>query len=140
MELACYFTHMKLELPHLVLTLRTAVNLLFKIKNYRTAALMARRLLDLAPSAEVATQTRKILSVCDGQPTDTLELAYDPRNPFEICAGSFVPVYRGQECVRDPLSDACYTPQWKGKLCQVTKATEIGLGCQGLSIMPPKSR
>lgn len=133
-ELACYFTHMKLELPHMVLTLRTAVNLLFKIKNYRLAALMARRLLDLAPPTEVAEQTRKILKVCDANPTDAFQLSYDPRNPFEVCAASYTPVYRGEECVRDPLTNACYLPKWKGTLCRVTKVTEVGLVCSGLRI------
>ena len=138
--MACYFTHMKLELPHLVLTLRTAVNLLFKLKNFRTAALMARRLLDLAPSAEVAEQTRKILKVCDANPTDAFELAYDPRNPFEVCPASFKPIYRGEECVREPLTGAAYRPVFKGQLCRVTKATEIGLAARGLCLQMPKSR
>ncbi|VDD80775.1 unnamed protein product [Mesocestoides corti] len=139
-EMACYFTHMKLELPHLVLTLRTAVNLLFKLKNFRAAALMARRLLDLAPSPEVAEQTRKILKVCDSNPVDSFNLAYDPRNPFEVCAASYTPIYRGQECIRDPLSGAAYRPEFKGQLCRVTKATEIGLSTCGICIQMPKSR
>ncbi|VDM32758.1 unnamed protein product [Hydatigera taeniaeformis] len=138
-ELACYFTHMKLELPHLVLTLRTSVNLLFKLKNLRTAALMARRLLDLAPSPEVAEQTRKILRICDANPVDAFELAYDPRNPFEICPASFTPIYRGEECVREPLSGAAYRSEFKGQLCRVTKATEIGLAARGICLQMPKS-
>ncbi|CAL8073183.1 unnamed protein product [Calicophoron daubneyi] len=135
-ELACYFTHCRLETPHLILTLRTAVNLLYKLKNYRSAAAMARRLLDLAPSIEVANQTRKILTACDAAPSgdDAHPLSYDPRNPFEICAATYVPIYRGKPCVRDPLSGACYVPSMKGKLCNVTQTTEIGLECQGLCI------
>lgn len=139
--MACYFTHMKLELPHLVLTLRTAVNLLFKLKNFRLAALMARRLLDLAPAPEVAEQTRKLLKVCDTNATDAFELAYDPRNPFEVCAATYTPIYRGQDCVRDSLSGAAYKPEFKGQLCRVSKATEIGLATCGIAIqMPTKSR
>nr|CDS32611.1 E3 ubiquitin protein ligase CBL [Hymenolepis microstoma] len=139
-ELACYFTHMNLQLPHLVLTLRTAVNLLFKLKNFRTAALMARRLLDLAAEPAVAEQTRKILRICDANPTDAFELAYDPRNPFEVCPASYTPIYRGEECVREPLTGAAYKPEFKGQLCRVTKATEIGLMARGMCLQMPKSR
>ena len=46
-----------------VLTLRTALNLFFKLKNYKTAASFARRLLELGPRPEVAQQTRKVLQV-----------------------------------------------------------------------------
>lgn len=62
-EMACYFTHVKLEPVHLILTLRTALNLLFKLKNFKTAADFARRLLELGPKPEIAMQTRKILQV-----------------------------------------------------------------------------
>ncbi|TPP57565.1 Coatomer subunit alpha [Fasciola gigantica] len=95
-ELACYFTHCRLETPHLILTLRTATNALYKLKNYRSAAVMARRLLDLGPSMEVAAQVRKILNACEmATPNeDAHQLAYDPRNPFEICAATYVPIYR----------------------------------------------
>ena len=46
-----------------VLTLRTALNLAFKLKNFKTAGGFARRLLELGPKPEVAQQTRKILQV-----------------------------------------------------------------------------
>ncbi|KAL3318080.1 hypothetical protein Ciccas_003252 [Cichlidogyrus casuarinus] len=138
-EMACYFTHCRLEIPHLILTLRTAMNLLFKLKNYRSASQMAQRLLDLGPSAEVAAQTRKLMSACDsvaGGGEDAHEMKYDSRNPFELCAATFVPIYRGQECVKDPLSAACYLPSQKGRLCAVTKATQIGMdNLQGLNIV-----
>jgi coatomer protein complex subunit alpha (xenin) len=41
-----------------VLTLRTALNLFFKLKNFKTAGSFARRLLELGPKPEVAQQTR----------------------------------------------------------------------------------
>jgi len=62
-EMAAYFTHSELQPIHQILTLRTALNLSFKLKNYRTAASFARRLLELGPKPEVAQQTRKILQV-----------------------------------------------------------------------------
>ena len=62
-ELAAYFTHCNLQPAHQILTLRTACNLFFKIKNYKTCGSFARRLLELGPKPEVAQQTRKILQV-----------------------------------------------------------------------------
>ncbi|VEL07875.1 unnamed protein product [Protopolystoma xenopodis] len=83
-----------METPHVILTLRSAVMVLYKLKNFRLAGQMARRLLDLAPSLEVATQMRKIWQTCEANPTDEQTLNYDPRNPFEICAASYLPIYR----------------------------------------------
>merc|ERR1712142_1237058 len=56
-EMAAYFTHCNLQPVHQILTLRTALNLFFKLKNYKTAGSFARRLLELGPKPEVAQQT-----------------------------------------------------------------------------------
>jgi len=55
-QMAAYFTHCNLQPVHLILTLRTALNLFFKLKNFKTAASFARRLLELGPKPEVAQQ------------------------------------------------------------------------------------
>ena len=39
------------------------MNMFFKLKNYKTAASFARRLLELGPKADLAQQVRKILQV-----------------------------------------------------------------------------
>jgi len=39
-------------------------------------------------------QTRKILAVCEKTPTDACDLKYDEHNPFDICAASYMPIYR----------------------------------------------
>jgi len=41
---------------HMILTLRTALNLFFKLKNFKMAASFARRLLELGPKPEIAQQ------------------------------------------------------------------------------------
>ncbi|XP_064643414.1 coatomer subunit alpha-like isoform X3 [Lineus longissimus] len=133
-EMAAYFTHCNLQSVHLILTLRTALNLFFKLKNYKTAASFARRLLECGPRPEVATQTRKILQACEKNPSDAHELKYDQHNPFDICAASFTPIYKGKPVVKCPLSQACYHPQYKGEVCRVSKVTEIGKDCIGLRI------
>ena len=93
-QLAAYFTHCNLQPVHMILTLRTAVNLFFKVKNLRQAASFARRLLELGPSADVAQQMRKVLRICEATPTDAHALAYDPQNPFDVCAATYTPIYR----------------------------------------------
>lgn len=55
-EMAAYFTHCNLQPQHLILTLKTAQTLFFKVKNFKTAASFARRLLELGPKPEVAQQ------------------------------------------------------------------------------------
>ena len=53
--MAAYFTHCKLQPVHLILTLRTAQTLFFKLKNHKTAASFARRLIELGPKPDIAT-------------------------------------------------------------------------------------
>lgn len=62
--MAAYFTHCSLQPVHMVLVLRTALNLFFKLKNFKTAASFARRLLELGPKPEVAQQVTKCVCVC----------------------------------------------------------------------------
>ena len=133
-EMAAYFTHCNLQPVHQVLTLRTALNLFFKLKNYKTAGGFARRLLELGPKPDVAQQTRKILQACDKNPTDEHQINYDEHNPFDICAASFVPIYKGSDCVSSPLSGAKYLPEFKGEVCRVDGVSQIGKSVAGLKI------
>ena len=68
LQMAAYFTHCNLQPVHLILTLRTALNLCFKLKNFKTAASFARRLLELGPKPDVAQQvgllSRLVCSAC----------------------------------------------------------------------------
>uniref|UniRef100_A0A2R5L8Q5 Coatomer subunit alpha n=1 Tax=Ornithodoros turicata TaxID=34597 RepID=A0A2R5L8Q5_9ACAR len=133
-EMAVYFTHCQLQPVHQILTLRTALNLFFKLKNYKTAGSLARRLLELGPRPDVASQTRKILQACDKTPTDMHELNYDEHNPFSLCAKTYVPIYRGKPEVHCPLCGASYVPEFKGTVCTVCSVAEVGKDTIGLRI------
>lgn len=133
-EMAAYFTHCNLQPVHQILTLRTALNMFFKLKNYKTAASFARRLLELGPRPEVAQQARKILQACDKNPVDEFQLEYDEQNPFNLCGISYKPIYRGKPEVKCPLCGTCYMPQFSGMLCTVCAVAEIGKSCSGLKI------
>lgn len=135
-EMAAYFTHCKLQPLHQILTLRTALNLFFKLKNFRTSASFARRLLELGPKAEVAAQTRKILSACEKDMKDAHQLNYDEHNPFSTCALSYMPIYRGKADVKCPFCQAAYLPEFKSRVCAICKVAQIGKDTLGLRISP----
>jgi coatomer protein complex subunit alpha (xenin) len=59
-ELAAYFTHSNLQPIHLSLSLRSAMSLFFKLKNFNTAAGFCRRLLELNPPIKVAQQAKQV--------------------------------------------------------------------------------
>eukprot|EP00731_Ephydatia_muelleri_P009629 Em0005g215a len=133
-EMAAYFTHCELQPIHLILTLRTALNLFYKLRNFKTAASFARRLLELGPKPDVAAQTRKILQACDKTPTDAYNLLYDEHNPFVTCGASYKPIYRGKPQDKCPLCLASYLPEHRGIVCRVCQVAEVGKDAKGLMI------
>uniref|UniRef100_U5EW24 Coatomer subunit alpha n=1 Tax=Corethrella appendiculata TaxID=1370023 RepID=U5EW24_9DIPT len=133
-ELAAYFTHVSLQPVHQILTLRTALNMFYKLKNYKTAASFARRLLELGPRPEVAQQARKILQACEMNLVDEHNLQYDEHNPFSICAITYKPIYRGKPEEKCSLCSASYNPAYKGVCCVVCNVAEIGKDVIGLRI------
>merc|ERR1712159_221498 len=88
-ELAAYFTHMNLEPMHLCLTLRQAMSMNVKLKNFALASSFARRLLELNPSAKFANDARKVIGAAEQNNTNQVPLDYDEKNPFSVCALSF---------------------------------------------------
>lgn len=77
--MAAYFTHCNLQPVHMVLVLRTALNLFFKLRNFKTAASFARRLLELGPKPDVAQQVGSATSAasfCDFQFDDVWMLSF----------------------------------------------------------------
>lgn len=52
-ELAAYFTHCNLQPVHMALSLRSAMSISFKLKNFDTCHHFCRRLLELNPGAKV---------------------------------------------------------------------------------------
>lgn len=139
-EMAAYFTHCNLQPVHQTLTLRTALNLFFKLKNYKTAASFARRLLEQGPRPEVAQQARKILQACDKNPVDEHQLQYDEHNPFAVCGQTYRPIYRGKAEEKCPLCGASYMPQFKGTVCAICMVAEVGKDTLGLRISPLQFR
>eukprot|EP01132_Coremiostelium_polycephalum_P002219 gene2219-2736_t len=138
LELAAYFTHCKLEPSHLILSLRAAMVSAYKSKQIQLAGSFAKRIVGLNAPSDLATQAKKILAISQQQqtaPADLININYDERNPFVICAHSFVPIYKGSQLVKCPLCLASYLPEHKGKVCNICQISEIGKDVQGLQVV-----
>lgn len=132
-ELAAYFTHCNLQPIHLSLSLRSAMSIFFKLKNFDTAATFCRRLLELNPPPKVAQQARQVLAACEKSPGDAENLQYDARNPFVTCSKSFVPIYRGTKEALCPCCGSHFVEVVKGELCPVCEMGKIGMDAGGLT-------
>ncbi|XP_021917711.1 coatomer subunit alpha isoform X1 [Zootermopsis nevadensis] len=139
-EMAAYFTHCNLQPVHQILTLRTAMNLFYKLNNYKTAASFARRLLEQGPRQDVVQHAKKMLQACDKNPVDEHQLQYDEHNPFSLCGRTYRPIYRGKAEEKCPLCGASYMPQFKGTVCAICMVAEVGKDTVGLRISPLQFR
>ncbi|KAI9472141.1 MAG: coatomer protein alpha subunit [Benjaminiella poitrasii] len=126
LELAAYFAHCQLQTPHMQLALRQATKQAFRCKNFKTASQFATRLLELAPPRAVAEEARKIQAVCDRTMVDELSFEYDQYNPFDVCAATFEPIYRGSPKTACCYCKASYKPSYEGKICTICEVAKIG--------------
>lgn len=56
LELAAYFTHCRMQPPHMQIALRSAMGTFSKANNHASAAKFARRLIDLNPDPKIVAQ------------------------------------------------------------------------------------
>lgn len=140
-ELAAYFTHCKLQTPHLRLALQNAMTVCFKAKNLSTAANFARRLIETNPSNENQAKTaRQVLQAAEKNMKDVSQLNYDFRNPFVVCGATYVPIYRGQKDVSCPYCSSRFVPSLEGTLCTVCDLAVVGADASGLLCSPTQIR
>jgi len=132
LELAAYFTHCQLQPPHLQIALRSAIGIFGKANNHAHAARFAKRLLELKPDPKIVSQARQKIAAGERNPINSVTIAYDEFTPFDICAATYTPIYRGSPLVRCPYTDAAFQPQFKGQLDPLTRLTEIGAAASGL--------
>ncbi|GER26568.1 coatomer [Striga asiatica] len=132
-ELAAYFTHCNLQLPHIRLALVNAMIVCFKAQNLSTAANFARRLLETNPIVESHARTaRQVLQAAERNMKDATELNYDFRNPFVVCEATYVPIYKGQKDVSCPYCGTHFVPVQQGEVCAVCQLSVIGSDASGL--------
>lgn len=126
LELAAYFTHVQLQPAHRLNALQVAMTQSFKAKNFHHASYFASEFLKIMSSGNRAEQAKKIQAKSDSIATDAIAIDFDPFAEWEICAGDFVPIYKGDVIVREKLLGVGYSKSWKGKICNVTLVSEIG--------------
>lgn len=132
-ELAAYFTHCNLQLPHARLALLTAMTNCYKAGNMITAANFARRLLETNPTVENQAKTaRQVLQAAERNMKDSTQINYDFRNPFVVCGATYVPIYRGQKDVSCPYCSSRFVPSQEGQICSVCDLAVIGADASGL--------
>ncbi|XP_022763202.1 coatomer subunit alpha-1-like isoform X1 [Durio zibethinus] len=132
-ELAAYFTHCNLQLPHLRLALLNAMTVCYKARNLATAANFARRLIETNPTNESHSRTaRQVLQAAERNMADASQLNYDFRNPFVTCGATYVPIYRGQKDISCPYCTARFVPNQEGQLCAVCDLAVVGADASGL--------
>lgn len=140
-ELAAYFTHCNIQMPHLRLALLNAMTVCYKARNLNTAANFARRLLETNPTNENHAKTaRQVLQAAERNMTDSSQLNYDFRNPFVVCGATYVPIYRGQKDISCPFCSAKFVPSQEGQLCAVCDLAVIGSDASGLLCSPSQIR
>ncbi len=135
LELAAYFTHVELQPAHRLNALQVAMTQSFKAKNYHYASYFAGEFLKIMSSGTRAEQAKKIQAKADSIATDAITIDFDPFAEWEICAGDFVPIYKGERVVREKFLGVGYKEAWKGKLCKVTLVSEIGATGSGLRLV-----
>ncbi|KAK4486814.1 hypothetical protein RD792_006593 [Penstemon davidsonii] len=140
-ELAAYFTHCSLQLPHKRLALANAMTVCFKAQNLSTAAHFARQLLETNPSNEnQAQKARQVLQAAERNMRDAAQLNYDFRNPFVVCGATYVPIYRGQKDVTCPYCTTHFVPTQQGQLCTICDLAVVGSDASGLLCSPSQVR
>lgn len=134
LELAAYFTRAKLQNVHKVNALQVAMLQSFKNKNYVMASYFASELLKIVGTGAKAEQAQKIRARSDTIASDAVDIDFDPYAEFDICCGSFTPIYQGLPVVSEALVGAKYKPEFKGQVCTITNITRIGAQASGLRI------
>ncbi|KAJ3093508.1 hypothetical protein HK100_006568 [Physocladia obscura] len=138
-ELAAYFTHCQLQLPHLQRVVLLAMTVAYKYRNFNTACRFAHRLIEMGAPEEMALKTsnkaRKLLTACEKNQTDEIILEYNEHNPFVACAKSFTPIYHGHPLVTCPYCSSSYKPEYKGLQCNICTISVVGTTGTGLKSM-----
>ncbi|KAI0023934.1 Coatomer, alpha subunit [Xylariomycetidae sp. FL0641] len=134
LELSAYFTIPKIEVPHRQLALMTAMGTASRSKNYSSALSFANRILANGGASKILENARRTKAQCERNPHDAVDIEYDQFAEFDICAGSYTPIYSGtafEECAFD---GAKYHTQYKGTVCTVCEVCEVGKHGSGLKL------
>jgi len=141
--LSAYFTHCKVQPPHLLLGLKVAIKCAYTCNNFKTAGNFCRRVLDLCasnPKLNTAAidlkQIKGVLKVCETKNTDAKQIDYDETKVFSICCDTFTPIYKGKPDTKCPYCQSVYVSSSDGQLCKTCRLSKIGAQASGLRSFP----
>lgn len=132
---------------HRVLTLRAAMALAFKSKNFIAASFLARRFIKLAEDNkdlvenDVLSQAQKILAKSEKTGTNEYKLAieeqlfHDEDVVGKIDAKELVILGKSEEVKVCPLDKAHFKAKSAGQVCSVCSTCEIGKETIGMKII-----
>jgi len=132
-EMAALCAHTKLQPPHLGLALRVAMTDLHKVENFQDAGAIARKLLEMNPSPQLAQKAKQVLQVSDKNPRNKTKLDYDARNPFVICGIELKPIFKGNPAAKCGMCGTNFKPVHKGELCPTCDLGTVGLEASGIN-------
>lgn len=133
LELAAYFTRAQLQNAHKINALQVAMLQLFKHKNFALALYFAGEIIRIGRGALVE-KAERIKQRADQVARDEVEIDFDPYAEFDVCLATHTPIYAGEPSVHEELVGAVYKPEYKGKVCAITKITTVGVPASGLRI------
>lgn len=139
-ELAAYFAKLNLK-KHRSKVLEKALEVfLVKPKEFQkteAASIIARRLLEHVSDpkkSKLVGYAEKVKNAFDMQVDQEIKLEYDDKNPYNLCAATFKPIYQGNQQVECPLCLAKYKPAHASEICRVCNLSEIGKSCSGIHL------
>jgi len=144
-ELACYMCVCKLDEGHRYLSLKNAMGVTFKTKNYITAAHICKRLLDLQDTGLLTSQLiakyQKDFNTLQAKGTNELKLNFDSAKIGQLqeaegylCASTLIPLKNPANCIRCPYDGSAYEREEAGKVCSICEICKIGEEAIGLVI------
>lgn len=134
LELASYFTKVKLLPAHRINALQVAMTQSFKAKNFVQASHFAEELLSIVTSGPRAEQATKVKAKADSIASDAQEIDFDPYGTFDICPATYTPLYNDSPTAVDPLTGLKYKASEKGKIDSISLISKIGAPASGLRI------
>lgn len=131
---------------HRALTLRSAMAMAYKTKNFIAASYIARRFLKLTEEnadlveEDVRTQAQKILTASERKGTNEYalpgldeQLFYDERTKIDLC--DFSVLGRADSVKQCPFDKATFKQAFAGRLCPACLTCEIGKTTVGMKIV-----
>ncbi|RLV93860.1 Coatomer subunit alpha [Spathaspora sp. JA1] len=137
LELAAYFTKTQLQkAEHKMIALQVAMTQSYKYNNFGSASYFADEFLKIIPpNSPKARQAGIIKAKAEREAfTNAIEIDFDPYAEFDICCGSFTPIYPGEPSISEAVVGAKYKPEFKGEVCRITGVSSIGVPASGLRI------